>query len=54
VVPYSDGMADIRGDQAATRIISVIAQKKSGWKSKIAKAVSEESLSERKKQITTE
>ena len=49
-------MTDIRGDQAAARTISVITQKKSGWKSKTAKAVPEEDLPERNKlkQIATE
>ena len=48
--------ADIRGDQVAVKTISIVAQKKSSWKSKIAKVVFEESLPERKKmkQIATE
>ena len=53
----SIGTTDIRGDQAATRTISAIAQKKSGWKLKTAKAVpSEEDLPKRKKlkQIATD
>jgi len=59
--PTPTGTADIRGDQAAVRTISAVAQKKSGWKSKTTKAnpekaVSEEDLPERKKlkQIATE
>jgi len=53
--PTPTGTTDIKGDQAATRTISAVAHK-SGWKSKIAKAVFEESLLERKKlkQIATE
>ena len=47
--PTLTGTIDIRGDQAATRTISAVAQKKSGWKSKTANAVPEESLLERKK-----
>jgi len=53
--PTLTGTADIRGDQAVVRTISAVAYKKSGWKSKIAKAVSVESLPGRKKlkQIAT-
>jgi len=41
-------MTDIRGDQTATRTISAVAQKKSGWKLRTVKAVPEESLLEKK------
>ena len=47
--PTPIGTIDIKGDQAATRAISVVAHKRSGWKPKTAKAAPEESLSERKK-----
>jgi len=40
---------DIRGDQAAARTIFIVAEKKSGSKSKTTKAISEESLPEKKK-----
>ena len=42
-------MIDIRGDQAAATTISTVAQKKSGWRSKIARATLEEILPEEKK-----
>ena len=42
--PIPTRTADIKGDQAATRIISVVAQKKSGWKPKAARTVPEENL----------
>jgi len=43
-------MADIRGNQTMSRTISIIARKKSGWRPKIAKAISYEDLLMRKKQ----
>jgi len=47
--PTPTGMIDIRGDQAAATTISTVAQKKSGWRSKIARATLEEILPEEKK-----
>jgi len=47
--PTPTGTADIRGDQAANRTISVIAQKRSRWKSKNLRTVLEEISPEKKK-----
>jgi len=46
--PTSAGRSDIRGDQVTARTIFVVTQKKLGWKLRTAKAVPEESLSEKK------
>jgi len=48
-LPAPTGTTDVRGDQVATMSISAVAQKRSGWKPKTARAVLKESLSERKK-----
>jgi len=45
----STGTANIRGDQAMSRTISVVTRKKSRWRLKTAKTVFEEELHERKK-----
>ena len=48
--PTPSETVDIREDHAMSRIISAIARKKSGWRSKTAKAVSDEDLPAGKKQ----
>jgi len=54
--PTPTGMFDIREDQAISRTIFAISRKKSGWRTKIAKAVSDEDLSvgKKKKQVATQ
>ena len=47
--PTPTGTANIRGNQAMSRTISAIARKKSKWKPKITKTVSDEDLPVRKK-----
>ena len=46
--PTLTGTADIRGDQAGARTILSVAQKRSGWKPKTARAVPEEIFLEKK------
>ena len=48
--PTSTGTTDIRGDQATSITISAIARKKSGWRPKTAKAVSNKDFPTGKKQ----
>ena len=48
-------MTDIRGNQAATRTISAVTERKSGWKSKVRTVSKETSLEKKKlKRVATE